>query len=208
MYSPKEFKIIDEKIIEEFISKNPFAILASEKNGKIEITHLPINRFKNGKLYGHLSKSNLHSNIDETKEVCFVFSGEHTYISPLYYETKFNVPTWNYSTVHIYGNIKYIDDDKMVWKLLTETTEIYEGQDGWKLPEEDKFKDLIKFIRFFEINIITIEAKFKFNQNKTKEDIDSVIQSLRDNKQIEVSNFMEYITKPIITKNIPLHKDD
>lgn len=195
MYSPEAFKITDENIIEEFIEKNPFAILTSNSNGKIEVTHLPINRFKDGKLYGHLAKANIHSKIDESQEVCFIFSGEHAYISPTYYETTFNVPTWNYSAVHIYGTIKYIDDNEKVWKLLNETTEIYEDKNGWQLPQEEKFKDLIKFIRFFEIKVTNIEAKFKFNQNKTEEDIKKVIQSLRDNRQIEAANFMEYINK-------------
>lgn len=196
MYTPEAFKITDENIIEEFIANNPFAILTSENNGKIEVTHLPINRFRDGKLYGHVAKANIHSNIDEEKEVCFIFNGEHAYISPTYYETAFNVPTWNYSAVHIYGNIQYIDDKEKVWELLNETTAIYEDQNGWKLPQEEKFKDLTKFIRFFEIKVTNIEAKFKFNQNKTKEDIEKVIQSLRDNKQIAVANFMEHITKP------------
>jgi len=195
LYTPEAFKITDENIIEEFIANNPFAILTSENNGKIEVTHLPINRFKDGELYGHLAKANVHSNINETKEVCFIFNGEHAYISPSYYETTFNVPTWNYSVVHIYGNIQYIDDKEKVWELLNETTEIYEGKHGWELPQEEKFKDLTNFIRFFKIKVTNIEAKFKFNQNKTKEDIEKVIQSLRDNKQIGVANFMAHITK-------------
>jgi len=195
VYLPEAFKITDENIIEEFIEKNSFAILTSSSNGKIEVTHLPINRFEDGKLYGHLAKANIHSKIDESQEVCFIFSGGHAYISPTYYETTFNVPTWNYSAVHIYGTIKYIDDNEKVWKLLNETTEIYEDKNGWKLPQEEKFKDLIKLIRFFEIKVTNIEAKFKFNQNKTEEDIKKVIQSLRDNRQIKAANFMEYINK-------------
>lgn len=195
MYVLKEFKIKNKKIIEKFILMNPFATLVSEKEGKIEVTHLPINRFKDGKLYGHVAKANIHSAIDKTREVCFIFNGEHAYISPNYYKSTFNVPTWNYSAVHIYGTINYIDDEVKVWKLLQETTEIYEGDTGWKLPEEEKFKDLIKYIRFFEINVTDIETKFKFNQNKSQEDIENVIKNLRNNQQIEVANFMEYITK-------------
>jgi transcriptional regulator len=194
LYSPEAFKITDENIVEDFIAKNPFAILTSEENGKIEVTHLPINRLKDGKLYGHFAKANAHSNIDETKEVCFIFNGEHAYISPTYYESSFNVPTWNYSAVHIYGKVKYIDDDDKVWQLLNETTKIYEGQNGWQLPQEDRFKDLTKFLSFFEIDITNIEAKFKFNQNKSKEDIQKVIQSLKKSNQEEVANFMEHIT--------------
>jgi len=53
---------------------------------------------------------------------------------------------------------------------------------------------LTKFLRFFEIKVTNIEAKFKFNQNKSKEDIEKVIQSLRDNQQVETANFMERIT--------------
>lgn len=62
------------------------------------------------------------------------------------------------------------------------------------MPEEEKFKDLTKFLSFFEVNVTNIEAKFKFNQNKSKEDIEKVIQSLKNNKQIEVASFMEHIT--------------
>ena len=194
MYSPEPFMITDLTIIEEFISNNPFASLASEHDGKIEITHLPINRFKDGKLYGHVAKSNTHANIPSIKEVCFIFTGEHTYISPTYYKSTFNVPTWNYSAVHIYGNVHYIEDNAKTWKLLEEVTEIYEGQEGWKLLQEKNFQELTQYIRFFEINITSIEAKFKFNQNKSAEDIESVIKSLNENNQKDTAEFMKKIT--------------
>jgi len=63
-----------------------------------------------------------------------------------------------------------------------------------EVTEEERFKDLTKFLRFFEIKDTNIEAKFKFNQNKSKEDIEKVIQSLRDNQQVETANFIERIT--------------
>ena len=195
MYTPEPFKITDQALIEEFIAKNPFATLTSENNGRIEVTHLPINRFSNGKFYGHVSTSNIHATIPTEKEVCFVFNGMHAYISPTYYDSTFNVPTWNYSAVHIYGNIHYIEDNKKTWQLLKEVTKIYEGSKGWILPEEKSFQDLAQYIKFFEIKVISIEAKFKFNQNKSHEDITSVIKSLNENNQPDVANFMKKITK-------------
>jgi len=194
MYLPELFIITDLTIIEEFITNNPFASLASEYDGKIEITHLPINRFKDGNLYGHLAKANIHANIPNTKEVCFIFTGEHAYISPTYYKSTFNVPTWNYSAVHIYGNVHYVEDDEKTWELLEEVTEIYEGKEGWKLPKEKSFQDLAKYIKFFEIEVTKVEAKFKFNQNKLDKDIESVIQSLNKNNQKDVADFMKKIT--------------
>jgi len=195
MYTPEPFKITDQTIIEEFIAKNPFAILTSEHNGNIEITHLPINRFKDGKLYGHVSKSNAHANIPSTKEVCFIFNGEHAYISPTYYKSDFNVPTWNYSAVHIYGNIHYIEDTTRTWSLLEEVTEIYEGHEGWQLPKEKSFQDLTQYIKFFEIEVTKVEAKFKFNQNKSDEDIASVIQRLNEDNQKDVAEFMKKVIR-------------
>lgn len=190
MYTPKVFKITDEAVINQFIKDNPFAILTSCENGKIEVTHLPVFRLNDGKLYGHIAKENPHAHIDEGQEVCFIFNGEHTYISPNYYASNFNVPTWNYGAVHVYGRIKYIDDKEQTWTLLEEFTELYEGENGWKLPQEEKYKALSAFIRFFEIEVTYIEAKFKFSQNKSTEDIEKVIMSLRENGQDEVAEFM------------------
>lgn len=193
MYTPEAFKITDETIINKFIEDNPFAILTSSENGKIEVTHLPIFRLDDGKLYGHVSKENHHAHIDEEKEVCLIFNGEHAYISPLYYESDFNVPTWNYSAVHVYGKVKYIDEQEQVWSLLEASIALYEGQNGWKLPQEENYKVLTKFIRFFEIEVTRIEAKFKFSQNKSNEDIEKVIMSLGENAHEKVADFMKKI---------------
>lgn len=194
MYTPEPFKITDHAIIDAFIANHPFATLVSQKSGKIDVTHLPVNKFKDGKLYAHVAKANAHASLSESQEVCCIFNGEHAYISPTYYKTTFNVPTWNYSAVHIYGTINYVDNNEKVWQLLGELTTIYEGEKGWKLPQEEQFKALTNALQFFEINVTNIEATFKFNQNKSKEDIQSVIQCLRDENAYKVADFMEYIT--------------
>ena len=93
----------------------------------------------------------------------------------------------------MFRGFNYIDDREKVWELLKEITEVYENTNGWKLPEEEKFKDLTSYIRFFSIDIKNIEAKFKFSQNKSKEDIESVIRSLEKNNQTKVANFMQKI---------------
>jgi len=125
-----------------------------------------------------------------------LFSMEkHAYISPTYYKSDFNVPTWNYNAVHIYGNIHYIEDATKTWSLLEEVTEIYEGHEGWQLPKEKSFQDLTQYIKFFETEVTKVEAKFKFNQNKSDEDIASVIQSLNKDNQKDVAEFMKKVIR-------------
>jgi len=194
MYTPEKFKIEDEQLIHQFIQANPFATVVSTMDDKVQATHMPIDRFQNGNYYGHFAKNNPQSAIGDKQEVLIVFTGPHAYISPTMYASDFNVPTWNYSAVHCYGNIHFVDDETEIWNLFHELVEKYEGKEGWNLPDEEKFKDLTKFIRFFEFKIENIEAKFKFNQNKSDEDIKSVISGLRDVGNKNAADFMERIT--------------
>ena len=56
---------------------------------------------------------------------------------------------------------------------------IYEGADGWHLPDEQRYRNLLNGIRFFELCNPEFEAKLKFNQNKSGDDLLSVIAPLR-----------------------------
>ena len=194
MYIPEKFRTEDEQLINEFMQSNSFATVVSSIGDKIEATHMPISRFQNGNYYGHIAKNNPQSNISGSQEVLVIFTGPHAYISPTMYIADITPPTWNYSAVHCYGNIHFIDDETEIWNLFHELVEKYEGKEGWKLPDEEKFKDLTKFIRFFEFKIERIEAKFKFNQNKSDEDIKSVITGLRNVGNKDAADFMERIT--------------
>ncbi|MCH9814265.1 MAG: FMN-binding negative transcriptional regulator [Epsilonproteobacteria bacterium] len=193
MYSPEVFKITDEKRIEDFLQKYPFATLVTEEEGRIEVTHLPINRLSDGKFYGHLAKANVHANIDPDKEICLIFQGPHAYISPRFYASAFQVPTWNYSAVHLYGKITYIDDTHKAWDLITEITAHYEEEAGWMLPGESRYQELMEYFRVFEVNVTEIQAKFKINQNKSQDDRKSVIKSLKEKAQVSMAEFMEDI---------------
>ena len=176
MYTPQSFLVEDEKTIFEFIDNHPFAIMVGSKGS---ITHLPLYRFSDGTIYGHFAAANPHSQEPNGAEVTAIFNGPHAYISPRYYKTDFNVPTWNYSSVHCKVAIQYIDDQETSWDLLNQMVAISEGDDGWKMPDEPKFRSLIGGIRFFRLVDTSFIAKFKFNQNKKEDDINSVISHLR-----------------------------
>lgn len=180
MYIPHAFDVDDSTNIQAFIKNNPFATLTSIIAHKIVTTHLPIDCLQDGKYYGHFARNNPQANISPDEEVCVIFSGPHAYISPNMYVSDFNVPTWNYSAVHCYGNIEFIEDETRVWQLFQDIVARHEGEMGWQLPDEKHYKDMLKFIRLFEFKIKNIEAKFKWSQNKSKEDIMSAISKLKD----------------------------
>jgi transcriptional regulator len=198
MYSPGPFIIKDPEYIRDFIAQYPFAILFSNDG---HITHLPINRFSDGRFYAHCARANPHASLDDGTAITAVFSGPQAYISPNYYVTGFNVPTWNYSTVHCHATISYINDEAESWRLFCEMVTLYEGSDDWHLPDEQRYRNLLGSIRFFELCNPEFEAKLKFNQNKSGEDIYSVISNLQKINP-EAASLMRIANKGVLADTL------
>jgi transcriptional regulator len=190
MYIPKAFRMEEPHRIEAFLKENPFAVLITADDGHIHATHLPIVRFKDGRLYGHLAKANPQADIAENASVFAIFSGPHAYIKPKWYRSDFNLPTWNYGAVHCQGRIVFIEEPSKVWSLLKEMVEILEGRDGWRLSEGKGYDKLVSGIRFFEFIATKTEAQFKLSQNKKPDDIAGVIEGLRSDGYTDMAEFM------------------
>lgn len=195
MYTPEHFKMNDKDEIIEFIRHNSFAILISNNDGKLNSTHIPIlienEEGENGFLYGHFAKANQQwKNID--KEVLVIFPGAHKYISPTWYESDQTVPTWNYISVHVYGNIEITNDKDVKIKLVKDLVKYFEGENSSYSTENLKqsyFEGQINGIVGFKIEITNIEGKKKISQNHPVERQKSVINKLeeindKDSKEI------------------------
>jgi len=193
MYIPKAFRMEDPHQREAFLKDNPFAVLITADDGHIHATHLPILRFKDGRLYGHMAKANPQADIAENAPVFAIFSGPHAYIKPSWYRSDFNLPTWNYGAVHCQGRIAFIEEPSKVWSLLKEMVEILEGREGWRLSEGKGYDKLVSAIRFFEFIATKTEAQFKLSQNKKPDDIAGVIEGLRSNGYTDMAEFMTRI---------------
>ncbi len=199
MYIPSSFKEENKDLLYEFIEKNNFGILFSNHEEKAQATHLPFilnkNMGEHGTLIAHFARANGHwEEISETKEVLCVFHGPHGYISPSWYEKRDTVPTWNYSAVHIYGVPTIIEDTDELAKMVTELTHYHESQikTDWSMKEgEQKFDALLKAIVGIKVEVTKIEGKFKFNQNRSKEDQQGVINHIDESVAPGVKEIMK-----------------
>ncbi|WP_315971307.1 FMN-binding negative transcriptional regulator [Paenibacillus sp. N3.4] len=182
MYIPKTFEMNENAIIYDFIEKNGFAILFSQKDEKPFATHLPLFLDRHeGCLYGHMAKANTQwENVKN--EVLVVFSGAHSYISPSWYETPQSVPTWNYVAVHVYGNLELIEDNQSLMRILDDSVTYYEtgNPNAWDMSKAGTnfIDNLSKAIVGFKIQISKIEGKWKLSQNHSKERQEHVINAL------------------------------
>jgi len=182
MYIPSSFKMEDVNNMYAVIKENSFATLVSQHNGAPFATHLPlILDAENQYLYGHFARPNPQYQDISNQMALAIFHGPHCYISPSWYETGKAVPTWNYVTVHVYGEVILIDDEKELMASLHDMVLKYEAPDSpYQLEEVDAnfITGMNKGVQGFKIKITKIEGKAKLSQNHSVERQELVINQL------------------------------
>jgi len=150
-------------------------------------------------LIGHIARANkLHEDLQYDDNVMVIFKSEDAYISPNWYPTrnkkKEHVPTWNYQSVHLYGNISFKHEKKFLLKTVKDLTNIFEKDNkkktDWKMNDVSSkyMSSMLNEIVGIEINISKQIAKSKLNQNREKEDVENVIKQLKNNGHSFLSN--------------------
>jgi transcriptional regulator len=174
VYIPNYFRNDNRAELLAFVNAHPLAVICSNAQEVPLATHLPFTiREENDKLFlvSHFAKANPHAAaLKENDRALVIFSGPNAYISPVHYEKKENVPTWNYIAVHATGIIHFLDSDAQKEKVLLDTIlnfdPDYKAQ--WDELSQDYISGMMKGIVAFEIEVTNLEGKFKLSQNKTK----------------------------------------
>lgn len=193
MYIPEHFRVRDHADALAFMHANPFTILVSSTDNGPFATHLPLVIRENGDhliLRGHVAKANPHWRYFEQQPLCMaIFHGPHSYISPSNYNTREVVPTWNYGAVHVYGNARVLAAPDELLTVLHELIPMFEPAyaDQWASLSQAYRDRMLSHIVGFEIAVTKIEAKFKLSQNRTKEEQENIIESLRSAPDTAVS---------------------
>ncbi|WP_395077870.1 FMN-binding negative transcriptional regulator [Flavobacterium sp.] len=184
MYIPDIYKNENQEEIKNFIHDNGFAILVNQTNGKLWATHIPLllEEDNDGKsiLVGHISRENPQGESFKTNtNILAIFSGPHSYISSSWYDHE-NVPTWNYTAVHVYGNIKILNLEESI-NSLKNLVDKYEINSKNPVRVEDMSKETMRQaigIIAFEIEIISIDAVKKMSQNRDTKNYENIILEL------------------------------
>ncbi|EJQ02062.1 FMN-binding negative transcriptional regulator [Bacillus paranthracis] len=164
------------------MEQNSFATLFSQHNGEPYATHLPLllNR-ETLTLHGHFARPNEQWKDIGNQQVLAIFQGPHSYISPSWYETNNAVPTWNYVAVHVYGELKFVEDEQELIDSLQELVHKYEDpESAYSLNDVDPnyMGGLSKGIVGFKVKINKIEGKAKLSQNHSVERRNLVVEKL------------------------------
>lgn len=205
MYIPKLFKMDDHAEIFDFIRQNSFGILIISDNNVPIASHIPIELEFTAEnepiLRGHVSKANPHALLfEKNPQALIIFTGAHTYVSSSWYAQE-NVSTWNYTAVHVYGQIQLLSEDELL-ESVGKLTKKYESGVEKPLFVSDMSPEMvrkqIKGIAGFELKIEDIQAKAKLSQNRNEEDYKNIVEKLEETPDFqakEVARLMRQVRK-------------
>ena len=181
------------------MQKYSFGTIVSSQSGRPEATHLPflVQRTETGiVISSHFGKANPQTKSINNKEVLIIFSEPHAYISPRHYENEQSVPTWNYISVHAYGDCKLIEEETSKFELLERTILNFEKayQEQWDGLSPDFKERMVKGIVAFEVKVTELQAKNKLSQNKTLAERQSIITELSASSNSTEVQLAEYMT--------------
>ena len=205
MYIPKINVTTNRDEIVAFMKQFSFATIITARDNFPTATHLPFIvaiKDDNVILTSHFAKANEHWKEIEENKALVIFTEPHAYISPKNYDKELNVPTWNYISVHAYGQGKIITETDKTFEVLESTINNYEvsyKQQWDSFPNDYKIK-MSAGIVAFEIAVTELQAKKKLSQNRTSGEQQKIIESLLKSNDTNEHLIAEYMHENISTQ--------
>lgn len=132
----------------------------------------------------HLARANpLAARKLNGKSWMLAVSGADAYVSPRWYASPQQVPTWLYQAVHLTGPVRMLSDHELDQHLNALSARFETGPDveaPWSVAEiaAGRRAALMNAIAGFEMSIEEIEGSFNLNQHKSDADHLAVTEAL------------------------------
>lgn len=190
MYVPAHFAAQDNEIRELLTHHGAADLITASASAPLTATLLPFVYDQtigdHGALLGHLARNNDQWRHDVVGEALVIVRGPDAYISPSWYAAKAEhgrvVPTWNYVTAHVYGQLVVHDDPEWVHALVRRLTDRHEAgtPNPWSVDDAPTpfIAGQLRAIVGVELVISRVEGKTKLSQNRSDADIDGIITGL------------------------------
>jgi transcriptional regulator len=202
MYTPAHFAASPDAIT-DLLTRPAAANLVTATAQGILASRLPLiyepSIGEHGALHGHLARNNPQWSAPALGESLVILQGADAYVSPSWYASKAEhgrvVPTWNYSTAHVYGELVVHEDAAWLGDHVRRLTDVHEaGSDRpWSVDDapERFISGQLRAIVGVELIISRIEGKSKLSQNRTDADISGVVAGLQTVGQRQVAGEVE-----------------
>jgi transcriptional regulator len=135
---------------------------------------------------------------DGTSSWLLAVSGADAYVSPDWYVSPDQVPTWLYQVVHLTGTVRMLSDDELAVQLDTLSAKF----ENWLAPKvpwtsskmaAGRLDAMKKAIVGLVMTVEDVEGSFKLNQHKSEADyaaISNALGSQADAGSLQIARLM------------------
>lgn len=121
----------------------------------------------------HIARGNALTRHLDGATALYVVSGPDAYISPDWYGTGNQVPTWNYLAVELEGPVRKISDDELIEQIeaLSDANEArLAPKPSWTIDkmQQGYFDTLLRGIMGFEMKVTAWRGTAKLGQHKAE----------------------------------------
>ena len=189
MHVPEHYRQRDRAALFEAMRENAFAtIISAGDGGAPAATWIPFvieGVPAKPVIFGHLARAN-----DQWRSwkpdtpLLALFQGPHHYISPSWYASEPNVPTWNYLAVQVRGRPRLIDEPRELDAMLDRLVAQFESARAtpWELadqPVDYRMRSAAAIVGF-ELLVEEITGAWKLSQRAGEADRGGAIAGLRE----------------------------
>ena len=168
MHPDRRFAWDDEGAMLDFVREIAFCTICVEGPA---VMHAPVIVAPPDRIRFHVSRANRAAEALEGGRAVISCLGPDAYISPDWYGTPDQVPTWNYLAVEAEGPLRRLDTEGLI-ALLDDLSAQHEARlapkPAWTRGKMSpgRFEGLLKVLVGFELTIEALRGTRKLGQNK------------------------------------------
>jgi transcriptional regulator len=183
MHPNRSFEWTDPEAMLAFVQQISFGTIFAAGPDGLFAVHAPVMADAPGRVRFHISRSNRAAAALEGGRALLSCVGPDAYISPDWYGTPDQVPTWNYLAVEAEGPLRPMEEVELI-VLLDDLSAEQETRLAPKTPwTRDKlnprrFDAMLRAIVGYEMTIETLRGTRKLGQNKKPAELEGAAAGL------------------------------
>jgi transcriptional regulator len=200
MHPNRTFHWHDREAMLAFVGDVSFAHIFAQTPDGPRVAHAPVVVTREGNLRFHLARSNaLTKHLDGLTAVASV-AGPEAYVSPDWYGSDDQVPTWNYMAVEAEGRVRRLGETDLV-AILDDLSAAHEARLLPKKPwtrakmTPGRFEAMLPAILGFELTVEALRGTAKMGQNKRPQEMEGAAAGLEAAGRASVATLMRAFAK-------------
>jgi len=203
MYVPKHFELEADRVAALLATAETAQLVTAHPDGPVAtllpVAYRPATPGSDGlgSLVLHVTRVNSQWKDPHLGDALAILDGPDAYVDPTWVPSHAEapgVPTWNYVTVHCYGDLVVHDDPDWTRGAVAELSARH-GYDTAQVDPE-AIERMLRAVVGLELVITRVVAKAKLSQNRAPDDVAGIIAGLGGPTASELAAAMAEISLP------------